>query len=110
MILYKGNSILAIVATLIITADERPVAIVLLVQIRPVLTVGRIAENILKLEIESTAGLFGFVNPFADFALTVPVFAYGELWLTVFVIQFGVAGTIALHHVVAEACIAEIFQ
>ena len=110
MVLYKGNSITAVVAAVETAADEWPITLILLAKIGPVIFVGSIAHHIFKLKVEGGTGLACGVNPVLDGITAVPALANAELWLRVFIIQLGISTTVALHHVVTETYVAKVLQ
>ena len=67
-------------------------------------------ELVLQGEVEGSRCLARAVDPPGDGLLAVPVFAHAELRLAVFVVHLGVLRAVALHHVEAEAHIANLLQ
>ena len=108
VVLNECHSILAVGTTLVVGADKRPVAVILLTQFLPVTAVEGVADGVAELEVEGGRGLLGAVNPLADGVGTVPALADGEQRLAVLVVHLGIVGRVAFHHVVAEAGIAEV--
>ena len=110
MVLNEGHRILPVGATAEVAAHERPVALVLLAQPLPVAIVTGITHSIAELEVKGGAGLLRAVNPLADGVAAVPALPDGELRLRVLIIQLGIRGRVALHHVVAEARVAKVIK
>ena len=93
-----------------IVADEWPVAIVLLAEIRPVTAIGGIAHRVAELEVEGSRCLACSINPVANSVGAIPALTDAIGWVGRLVVELGVGAGVALHHVVAEACIAEVVE
>ena len=71
---------------------------------------GGVAHGIAELEVEGSTGLACAVNPVADGVRAVPALTDGELWLGTLVIHLRILCRVALHHVVAEAYVAQVVE
>ena len=109
VVLDEGDGILLVVVIgrewLFVVTQPTPVGIV-----------DGIANPITELEVESSTGwcvgdiATRIVHPFANFCTTVPILAYAESRLCITIIVGNEIGVKAFHHIVAKACVANIFE
>ena len=110
VILDEGHGQTAVVAILVVARHERPVVVVALCQSVPLAVVGGVAHGVAELEVEGCRGFSRGINPVADGLRAVPALAHAELRAGRLVVELRVGAIVALHHVVAEADVAEILE
>ena len=112
VVLDEGHGVAAVGTALVVAADQRPVTVVLLCQTAVVTVVHRVAHRVAELEVEGRTLYLAVhlraVNPVLDGVGAVPAFADAELRLCRGVIHTRISSRVALHHVVAEASIAQV--
>ena len=106
VILYKGNGI-----TLVRVVGSQAA----IRQLGPVATISGIANAVAQGEVERSrlylAVQLCAINPVRKQRLVaVPILAHRELGLCIGIVHAGEAGSVALGHIIAEACITEVFE
>ena len=112
MVLHKSDGPAAVVG---IVTEGSAIGIGMCAEKRTaVISVERITHAITELEVEGCTGghtvHLRTVDPCLDGLASIPALAHGEPGLCSCIIEGGKLGTVALHHVIAEASIAQVMQ